>query len=251
MSSEERLGELLHDPRWSLPGWSREQALARIRRAARQQRLMVAAQSAAVAVIVGASALAAVPAAMRGGFLPPWTARRAAGHSLHPSHRVPPAGSSFTATYPAVLSSAAGAAPCPAPAGLRAPGPATPVAALAVLRLLGAGLAYELSVTDKTVRPTSAGDGGSIPAGERTAAGRRAMILRILRAGPVSVRYSGPLRAGVGELAAVRHQVAADCGDLVMRSTWVVVSGIPGSRSRDAELLFLTWRGRVLLYDIQ
>jgi hypothetical protein len=242
MRSEERLSELLHDSRWSLPEWPPDQVLARIRRAARRQRLSVAAQSAAVAVIVGVAVLAAVPSVMRGD--PP--------SGLHPSHGVRPAGSTRTASYPAALGSHLGAVPCPAPAGLEAPGPATPAEALAALRLLGAGLAYELSVTDKTVRPTSAGDGGSIAAGLRTAAGRRTMIGRILRAAPMSVRYSGPLKAGVGELAAVRQQVAADCGDPVMRSTWVIVSGVPGSsRSLDAELLFLTWRGHVLLYDIQ
>ena len=242
MRSVERLTELLHDPRWSLPGWPREQALARIRRAARRQRLNVAAQSAAVAVIAGVTVLAAVPAVMRGD--PP--------SLLHPSHRVPAAGSTRSASYPAALASRPGAVPCPAPAGLQAPGPAMKAKALAALRSLGAGLAYDLPVTGKTVRPTSAGDGASIATGLRTASERMAMIMRILQTAPTSVRYSGPLKAGVGELGAVRQQVAADCGDPVMRSTWVIVSGVPGlSRSLDAELLFLTWRGRVLLYDIQ
>lgn len=250
MSYEERLSELLHDPRWSLPGWPREQALARIRRAARRQRLIMACESATVAVIAGASILVAVSAAMHGS-LPPWTSRVAvAGSRFSSSHGVPPIGSSGfpAAIYPAAVNPHAGrsaAVPCPAPSGLQAPGPATPAEALAVLRSLGGGVIYELRVTDRTVWPTLADDGGS------TAAGRRAMILRILRAAPSSVRYSGPLRAGVGELAAVRHAVAADCGDLVMRATWVIVSGVPGSRSRDAELLFLTRRGHVLLYGLQ
>lgn len=243
MGDEDRLRELLHDPGWSLPGWPRDQALARIRRAARRQRLTIACESIAIALIASATVLSAVTAATH-GVLRPWTRKPLVAVSrFNPSHGLPPVGSSGfpAAIYPAAVKRHAdlGAAmPCPASSGLRAPRPATRAEALSVLRSMRAGLTHELRVTDRTIWLTLA---------DR----RRATALRILRAAPSSVRYSGPLRAGVGELAAVRDAVAADCGDPVMRSTWVIVSGVPGSRSQDAELLFLTRRGHVLLYNVQ
>lgn len=243
MSDEQRLRELLHDPAWSLPRWPPAQALARIRRTARRQRLIMAGKSAAVAVVVGASVLVAVSAAANGA-LPLWTRRSdAAGPHRSPPHRVPPVGSSGfpAAIYPAAISPHAGqrgAAPCPAPSGLRAPGPATPARALAVLRSADAGLARQLRVTDRALWP-------------ELASRHRTAILPILRAARSSVRYSGPLRAGIGELAAVRQAITASCGDRVMRATWVIVSGVPGRPSQDAELLFLTRHSQLLLYQIQ
>jgi hypothetical protein len=251
MSVEERLSELLHDPGWSLPGWPHDQALERIRRAARRQRLIVAMESAAVAVIAGASVLAAV-SAVRGAL--PW----AGGSTARGSRisQVPPVGSPG---YPAAIYPAAvrpqpgqgGAALCPSPSGLQAAGRATPVRALRTLRAVRAGLTSEFRAADRSLWPALAQDRAGAAPGWPASAGRGASILRILRAAPSSVRYSGPLRAGVGELAPLRHAMAVGCGAVVMRSTWVIVSGVPGSRAQDAELLFLTRRGHVLLYGLK
>jgi hypothetical protein len=247
MIDEERLSRLLRDPGWSLPPWPPGQAMARIRRAARRQRLLAVCRAAAVAVIAGAVALAAVSHVARGATRPAASTPAITGPRPDHAQVLPQVGSSgFPATvYPAPVAVPVPGRPatvaCPAPAGLQVARHATAAAVLARLRSMGAGLSSELLVADRTIWPALADSR------------RRAALVRTLRAAPSSVRYSGPLRAGVGELASVRRAVATECGDPVVRATWVIVSGLPGSRSpsRDAELLFLNRRGHVLLYAIQ
>jgi len=70
MIDEERLSRLLHDPGWSLPPWPPGQATARIRRAARRQRLLAVCRGAAVTVIAGAVALTAISHVAHGATRP-------------------------------------------------------------------------------------------------------------------------------------------------------------------------------------
>jgi hypothetical protein len=236
MTHESRLSDLLHDSRWSLPGWPQDQALARIRRAARRQRIVAATLSAGATIV--AAGIVAVPFTLPGA-----ASRTVPTPRPVQSLAVPAIGSpGFPASiYPAAVGPTAasrGNLACPGPSGLQAPGPGTPGAALALVRGFGRGFAHELRVTDRAAWPL-------------LTASRRAATVRTLRLTPALLSYSGPLRAGVGELAAVRSAIAADCGRLVMRYTWVIVSGPARQPSPDAELLFLTRRGHVLLYDIQ
>ena len=238
MTYQNRLSDLLHDPGWSLPTWPQEQALARIRRAARRQRLVAATLSASAAVVV--AAIVAVPFTLPRLAQSP---RPVPSPRLAPSPVVPAVGSAgFPANiYPAAITphgTASGLGACPAPTGLQPAGLATPAAALAVLHHLDSGLAHQLRLTDRSAWLLL------------TASGRRAATMRALRSG-LTLPYSGPLRAGVGELAAVRRAVTVACGRRVMRSTWVIVSLLRGRPSGDAELLFLTRRGHLLWYGMQ
>jgi hypothetical protein len=237
MTNENRLSDLLRDPGWSLPPWPQDQALARIRRAARRQRLVTAA--------VGAGSVMVLAGLVAAPFTLPRLASRPAP-SPRPvlSTAVPAVGSAGfpVGIYPAPVGPRAAAgqvALCPSPAGLQAPGPGIRAAALSVVAGFGRGFRHDLRVTDRAAWPLL------------TASGRRLATVRTLRSATDLLSYSGPLRAGVGELAAVRSAVAADCGRRVMRATWVLVSGPARQPSPDAELLFLTRHGQVLLYDIQ
>src|SRR5262245_155085 len=81
MNDEDRLRELLRDPRWSLAPWP--DADSRVRRAARRQR-RAAAAAGAVAVLIAAAAFA-LPTVLRGS---PATVTAqpsgVAGRTLHP-----------------------------------------------------------------------------------------------------------------------------------------------------------------------
>jgi hypothetical protein len=237
MTNENRLSDLLRDPGWSLPSWPHDQALTRIRRAARRQRLVAAILGAGSAVVV--AGLIAVPFT-----LPRLASRPVPSPRPVVSAAIPAVGSAgFPADiYPAPVGPRAAAghvALCPSPAGLQAPGPGIRAAALSVVTGFGRGLRHDLRVTDRAAWPLL------------TTSGQRLATARTLRSAPPLVSYSGPLQAGVGELAAVRSAVAADCGRRVMRATWVLVAGPARQPSPDAELLFLTRRGHVLLYNIQ
>ena len=66
MTTEDRVRELLQDPRWSLPVWPDVQA--RARRAARRQRLTAASVGAAVAAFVTTAAV--IPVVLLGRLSP-------------------------------------------------------------------------------------------------------------------------------------------------------------------------------------
>ena len=224
MIDEERLSLLPRDPGWSLPPWPPGQAMARIRRAARRQRLLAVCRGAAVAVIAGAVALAAVSHVAR---VPParrQARRRSPGRAQYHAQALPQVGSSgFPATvYPAPV-----AVPVPGrPATLACPAPACSFRSRATEPPPPRSPACAPWAQDSAANCSSRTGRSGRP--WRTADGPRRRVP--VRAAPSSVRYSGPRRrAGVGELASVRRAVATACGDPVMRATWVIVSGLPGS----------------------
>ena len=245
MTGEERLRLLMRDPGWSLPAWP--DADARVRRAARRQRVASASIVAAVLLVVLTAAL--IPLAL----LDTASAPVATGHkhmTAHPSppqsppprpHVIPPVGAAgFPARiYPAAVKprlAVSALSLCPDAAGLEAPGPATPAAAKIVLHQLGRGFKSDLRVSDRSAWPL-------------LASGRQSGGTRLFaRAGRASVRYSGPLRSSRGVSAVVKHAIVAGCGRRVALSTWVIVYGPAGKLARDAAILFVTRRGHMLFY---
>ncbi len=138
MAAEERLRELLGDPRWSLPPWTQAELHARVRRSAVRQRRRLARISAAVAVTVTTAAVLPAVAlnGYPGGSPAGGTSRAPAAVQELALPAVGAAGFSVT-VYPAarVPVRATAATPlCPASTGLQTPGQATAVTALQVLR---------------------------------------------------------------------------------------------------------------------
>jgi hypothetical protein len=256
MNRENRLRELLRDPRWSLAPWP--DAHSRVRRAARRQRRAAAAGGAAVVIIVvAASALLAVlpssPSKVSAGHPP-----GGAGRTSHPEPSrssplpasvtptglpsTPPVGSAaFPASiYPAPKRprTATGALTlCPDPAGLEDPGPYTAAAARTVLGLLGRGLPADLRVSDRSAWPFLASSGKL----------RDSTLLTFAR---TPVRFAGPLQAGRGVPADLRRAVAAGCGTRVARATWVLSFGLTRRPALNADMLFVTRRGHMLFYGL-
>ncbi len=245
MTGEDRLRELMRDPGWSLPAWP--DAQARVRRAARRQRLIAASAVAAGALVIAAAAL--IPVALNGTASPPAaigakqkTAQASARSSPSRPPAVPSVGSAdFPARiYPPAVKPrfATGALSlCPDPAGLEAPGPATPAAARRVLHQLGTGFRKDLRVSDRSVWPllASSWQHGGIRLftwPERT-----------------SVRYSGPLQSSPGVPAAIKHAIVAGCGSRVALATWVIVYGPAGNPALHSDILFITRRGHMLFYS--
>jgi len=64
------------------------------------------------------------------------------------------------------------------------------------------------------------------------------------------VRFAGPLQAGLGVPASLRHAVAAGCGTRVARATWVISFRLARRPARKADMLFVTRRGHMLLYGL-
>jgi hypothetical protein len=246
MTAEERLRRLMRDPGWSLPAWP--DADARVRRAARRQRLATASIVAAVVLVAATAAL--VPLALPGTASAPvaighkhMTAHPFPSQSRPPRPQViPPVGS---AGFPAMIYPAAvkprlaisALSLCPDAAGLEAPGPATPAAAKIVLHQLGKGFKSDLRVSDRSAWPllaTSWQTGGT---------------RLFARAARTSVRYSGPLRSSPDVPAVVKHAIVAGCGRRVALATWVIVYGPAGKPALDAAIFFVTRRGHMLFFN--
>ena len=257
MNDEDRLRELLRDPRWSLAPWP--DAQSRVLQAARRQRRAAARAAGAVAVVIAAAAAFTLPAVL--GNSP---ARVPAGQPTvaGPASRPGPAGSSpsqapvtptglpstppvGSAAFPASIYPApqrprmtTGAlALCPDPAGLEDPGPFTAAAAQTVLGVLGRGLAGDLRVSDRSAWPFLAGNG-------------KLRDITLLTFARTPVRFAGPLQAGRGMPADLRRAVAAGCGTRVARATWVLSFRLPRRPALQAVMLFVTRRGHMLFYGL-
>jgi hypothetical protein len=264
MMTEDRLRELLRDPGWSLPAWP--DAQARVRRAARRQRMALARVTAAVTTVITTAAV--VPVLLLSG---PAAGFRSAADSWPTADplALPPAGAvGFPrAIYPVPVQARAVASwlsLCPSAAGLQTPDQDVAFASQGVLRRLtppivsftmlqraGAAaqltaqslrrtLADDLSISDRALWPRLASAGGS----------GITEVIQDVRSLPVI--YSGPLRSyhpakGSWSLASV---VAAGCGSRIVRDTWLVISGHPASPARAAETFFLKRRGHLLLYNV-
>jgi hypothetical protein len=266
MMAEDRLRELLRDPRWSLPAWP--DAQVRVRRAARRQRLGVARLAAAMTAVLTTAAVVPILLLTRG----PGTAFDSTANTWPAAgpFALPQVGAAgFTsAIYPAPVQARVVTnwlSLCPSPAGLQAPARSGAMAAASqtVLQQLAA------SAGGGTVIQQRAADATSMAAlslrqvfvGELRASDRAfwprvtsawgSGITELVQAAELPVLYSGPLRAyrpgnGPPSPASV---VAADCGSQVALDTWVIVSGGQARPSRAAETLFLKRSGRVLLYS--
>jgi hypothetical protein len=269
MLTEDRLRELLRDPGWSLPAWP--DAQARVRRAARRQRMGLARLGAAATAVVTTAAVVPIMLLSRGPgteFSFATNAASVAGPLALPAVGV----AAFTASiYPPAVRARVTTSwlpLCPSATGLQAQdrNGAMAVASQAVLRQLAVppvstvtvvqqreGVAgpqasrsqqqaftSDLRLSDRALWPRLASTWGSGSSINEMA--RAARTLPVL--------YSGPLRAyrpaGGPNLAEV---VAAGCGSRIVRDTWVVISGHPASPASAAETLFLQRRGRVLLYS--
>lgn len=257
MNCEDRLRELLRDPRWSLALWP--DAHSRVRRAARRQRRAAAGAAGGAVVITVAAASALL--AMLPSSPSRVSAERPQGGAGRTSHQEPPRSSpppaSVTPTglpstppvgsaafpvsiYPAPERPrmATGAlALCPDPAGLEDPGPYTAAAARTVLRLLGGGLADDLRVSDRSAWPF-------------LASSRNLGGIALLTFGRRSVLFAGPLQAARGVPAGLRSTVAAGCGTRVARATWVVSLRLTPRPALHADMLFVTRRGHMLFYGV-
>ena len=185
MAAEERLRELLGDPRWSLPPWTQAELHARVRRAAARQRRRLARITAAVAVTV--TSAAALPALAVTGYpagSPAGGTGRspaAAGELALPA--VGAAGFSVT-VYPAarVPVRVTAATPlCPASTGLQTPGQATAVTALQVLRGRTVSFSRALHQADRSYWPRLRGGW------------RRGITTAVPQVAMQNVVYSGPL----------------------------------------------------------
>jgi hypothetical protein len=264
MTTEDRLRELLQDPRWSLPAWPDPQA--RVRRAARRQRLSAASFGAAVAAFVTTAAV--IPVVLLG--------RLAPGGAGPGSDTVPVAGAFQTpavgavgfdaAVYPAAVKaqSPAGVTTlCPDPAGLQAFGRQVAAAPLKVLHRL-AQVQLSVSMKGAAAAPTAVtgparapvltikqGYAASLPLSDRAFWPQLPKWRTVLvQAARVPVIYSGPLRSypsvhGPPGLARVAE---VGCGSRVAMNTWVIVSGRPANPATEAETFFVNRRGHVLLY---
>jgi hypothetical protein len=239
VNGEERLRELMHDPGWSLPPW--RNAEQRIRRAARRQRAVTGVVAAAAAVVLAGVVLVASPLLRTG------SASVATGPIHHSTRQpikpspspssprprlTPPVGSTGfpTAIYPAAVRTrhyTGALVLCPAPSGLEPPGPATPEAAMAVLRELSGSFHADLRVSDRSAWPFLA---------STWRAGGIRLFARAARSAP---RYAGPLPPG----ADLTRAVLGACGNQVASATWVIVT--PSSR-----ILFVTRRGHMLFYNL-
>jgi hypothetical protein len=258
MTTEDRLRDLLRDPRWSLPAWPDPHA--RVRRAARRQRLALAGIGAAVTAVITAAAV--VPIMLLGPGQSTVSPEASSGPAPGPFATPPVGAVGFTtAVYPAAVQAQVVTRwlrLCPSTSGLQALGRNGAVATLTVLRQAGRpapatviqgnspvgaimratpALSYakQLRLTDRAFWPQIASGSG---------------VTTLIQAVRAPVLYSGPLRsyhsAGPPGLAGV---VAAGCGSRVVTDTWVIVSGRAANPARAAETFFLKRRGHVLLYN--
>jgi hypothetical protein len=269
MLTEDRLRELLRDPGWSLPAWP--DAQARVRRAARRQRMGLARLGAAATAVVTTAAVVPIMLLSRGtgtDFSFTTNAASVVGPLALPAVGV----AAFAAsTYPPAVRARVTTSwlpLCPSATGLQVQDQngAMAVASQAVLRQLAvppvssvtvaqqrggvAGaqaarsqeqtFAIDLRLSDRALWPRLASTWGS-----NSSINEMAQAARTL-----PVLYSGPLRAyrPAGGPASLADAVAAGCGSRIVRDTWVVISGHPASPA-SAETFFLKRSGRVLLYS--
>jgi hypothetical protein len=257
VTDEEKLRELMRDPRWSLAPWP--DAQSRVRRAARKQRRAVACTAAAVAILITAAAAVTLSVVLSGSPAqvaanrptPPGASSRSSAADTSPSPTpvrptglpsTPPVGSADfpVSIYPAPkrpsLTTRA-LALCPDPAGLEDPGPLTAAAARTVLGVLSRGPAGDLRVSDRSAWPLLMGSG--------TLADHTLLTIARTR-----VRFAGPLQSGRGMPAHLRHAIAAGCGNRVARSTWVLSFRQARGHAPHAMMLFVTRRGHMLFYAL-
>jgi hypothetical protein len=257
VTDEEKLRELMRDPRWSLAPWP--DAQSRVRRAARKQRRAIAGAAAAVALLIAAAAAVTVPAVLSGSPagvaanrpVPPGTSSRPSAADTSPSPApvrptgvpsTPPVGSADfpVSIYPAPKhpSLTTGAlALCPDPAGLEDPGPLTAAAARSVLGVLSRGPAGDLRVSDRSAWPLLTGSG--------TLADQTLLALAHTR-----VHFAGPLQARRSVSGELRHAIAAGCGSRVADATWVLSFRQARQTAPPTVLLFVTRRGHMLFYGL-
>lgn len=227
---EDRLRELLREPGWSLPAWP--DAEARVRRAARRQRIRAATAGAAVAGIA-----AAVVATLT-GFQPP------GAYSAPPvAQALPGVGAAGfpVSIYPAAVRGVTGGrfSRCPDPDGLDAPGPAARGAAAAVVATLdSARFSTGLRVSDRAYWPQER-------AAQQAAAGSTASRGRVLYSGALATA-AGPGTAGV---ASLRRAIRISCGDRIVRDSWLVVTAAPHRQAAPSEFLLLDRRGHLLVWS--
>jgi hypothetical protein len=219
---EERLRELLRDSSWSLPAWPN--AEARVRRAARRQRIRTAMAGAAVAGIA-----AAVVATLT-GFQAPGESPTVPAVALP----APGARGFPVSIYPPALRAHGGFSHCPDPDGLS---PATGARARTVVATLdavtrddAASFTTDLRLTDRAYWQQA--DRGLLPRGGR-------------------VLYSAPLTSTGADarVAALSRAVRVSCGDRTARDTWLVITAAPGRPGGQSEYLLLDRRGHVLVWN--
>jgi hypothetical protein len=221
-TAENRLRRLLRDPRWSLPPWL--DAEARVRRAARRQRIWAAgiglgASAAVIAAIVVPLALLPGAQTRPGPSTGPGSSPSASSHPhprRHPAYSLPPVGAlGFPVSiYPPPPShkvlNAVGV--CPSPSGLRSPGPGIRAAALTVVDSLGRSFRSDLRLSDRVYWQqalTNWREGLGGPSGT------------------VHVLYSGPLESYRSQFGPPDFSptIRAGCGNRIARDTWMIVEG--------------------------
>ena len=265
MLTEDRLRELLRDPRWSLLAWP--DANARVRKAARRQRMALARLGAAMTALLTTASVVPVLLLAAG----PGTAFHSTANTWLAAgpFALPPVGAAgfSSAIYPAPVEARAVTgwlSLCPSAAGLQAPdrNMAMAAASRSVLRQLatpaGAGTVIQqragvastaaaLSMKQVFVNDLHVSDRSFW---KQVASAWGSGIGEAVQAARLPVLYSGPLRAyhPVNGLASPASILAVGCGSQVVRNTWVIVSGHPASPARTAETFFLKRSGRVLLY---
>lgn len=257
MNHEDRLRELLRDPRWSLALWP--DAHSRVLRAARRQRRAVATAAGAVAVVFAVAAAFTLPALLGSSPAELSTGQpTVAGSASRPGPAdsspsptpvaptalpsTPPVGSAAfpVSIYPAPKRprmTIGALALCPDPAGLEDPGPFTAAAARTVLGVLGRGLACDLRVSDRSAWPF-------------LASSWKLTDSTLLTFARTPVRFAGPLQVGRGVPADLRRAIAAGCGTRVARATWVLSFRLARRPGLQAVMLFITRRGHMLFYGL-
>ena len=257
MNDEDRLRELLRDPRWSLA--PRADAQSRVLRAARRQRRAAVGAAGAVAGVIAAAAVFTLPAlignspaavptgqptvagpASRPGPTGSSASQAPAPRTGLPS--TPPVGSAAfpVSIYPAPRKprmTTGALALCPNPAGVEDPGPFTAAAARTVLGGMGRGLSSDLRVSDRSAWPSLASSG-------------KLSDSSLLTFARTPVLFAGPLQAGRGVPANLRRTVAAGCGTRVARATWVLSFRLTRRSALHAVMLFVTRRGHMLFYGL-
>ena len=240
--AEDRFRQLLRDDRWSLPAWADTQA--RVRKAARRQRVTAAAAGAATVAAVTAAAVVsltltgAAPSKTPTVTGPTPAAARTATPRRH--YTLPPVGAPGfpTATYPApgrhLRLRPLGR--CPASEGLQPFTTGNAGAARALIPKLGRSFTDDLRLTDRVFWPTIL-IGWQQPPGHGPA-----------RVGYRGILYAGPLTSyhqsdGPPDFT---RPISASCGTRLARDTWMIVDITSAGFQR--EWLFLNRRGHVLLY---
>jgi hypothetical protein len=227
-SEEDRLSELLRDPRWSLPPWPA--AEARVRRAARRQRLKAASAAASLSAVVIAAIVAPVILA-GGGPRPGSSAARfalpAVGAPGFPVSIYPP---------PSVSSGLNLLGRCPLDSGLQAVVPGTGAEALRVVESLGRSFQSDLRLSDRVYWPQDVSNWKEGSEG---------------KPGPVhDVLYSGPLERHHQPFGPPdeSHAIRAGCGSQTAASTWIIITGRKNRPALQGEFILINRSGRVLLW---